>query len=176
MATHSKGNEKPRKKEAHPMRSLLPWRRRRDAEWHPFRELEAWHRSLDDLFSRFFEGQPFEGTAFGEAGPPAIETLSKNGNFIVRLDLPGVDPKEVDISVTDDVLMVKGERKRKEEKKEGEYTRTEVSYGSFERSLRLPAKIDADRIKASYESGVLEIAVPMPKELEPKKVQIEAKK
>jgi HSP20 family protein len=160
------------------MRSLLPWRRRQEAEWHPFRELEEWHRGIDDLFSRFFEGKPFEGAMFGEAGLPAVETLSKDGKFVVRLDLPGVDPKAVDISVTDDVLTVKGERKRKEEKKEGEYTRTEVTYGSFERSLRLPGKIEADKIKASYENGVLEIAIPVPRELEPKKVpiQIEAKK
>jgi len=161
------------------MRSLIPRRHRHEAaEWHPFRELEEWHRGIDDLFSRFFEGRPSEGTGFEEAGLPAVETLSKNGNFVVRLDLPGMDPKEVDISVTDDVLTVKGERRRKEEKKEGEYVRTEVSYGSFERSLRLPAKIDADKIKASYENGVLEIAMPMAKESEPKKVhvQIEAKK
>jgi HSP20 family protein len=156
------------------MRSLLSWRRRQE----PFRELEEWHRNIDDLFSRFFEAVPFEGTMPAESSLPTVETLLRDGHFVVRLDLPGVDPKEVDISVTDDVLTVKGERKRREEKKEDEYTRTEVEYGSFERSLLLPAKIDADRIEASYDNGVLEIAIPVPKELEPRKVpiQIEGKK
>jgi HSP20 family protein len=158
------------------MRSLIPWRRREESEWAPFRELEEWHRSIDDLFSRFRAAAPFEGTAF--ARHPAMESFAKNGDLVVRLDLPGVDPKEVDISVTGDVLTVKAERKHKEETKEGEYTRREISYGSLERSLRLPGKIDAEKIKASYDKGVLEITLPVPKELAPKKVsvQIEAKK
>jgi HSP20 family protein len=158
------------------MRSLIPWRRER--EWQPFRELEEWHRNLDDLFSRFMGRTPFEGTAFAGRGHPALESFVKDDNLVVRMDLPGVDPKEVDISVTGDVLTVKGERKHKEEKKEGEYTHEEISYGSFERSLRLPGKVDADKIKASYEKGVLEVSMPVPKELAPKKVsvQVEGKK
>jgi HSP20 family protein len=160
------------------MRSLIPWRRREEQEWEPFRELEEWHRNLDDLFTRFTGRTPFEGTAFAGKGHPAIESFTKNGDLVVRMDLPGVDPKEVDISVTGDVLTVKGERRHKEEKKEGEYAHEEISYGSFERSLRLPAKVDADKIKASYDKGVLEISMPVPKELAPKKVsvQVESKK
>jgi HSP20 family protein len=73
---------------------------------------------------------------------------------------------------------VKAERKQKEQKKEGEYSREEIAYGSLERSLRLPGKIDADKIKASYDKGVLEITMPAPKELAPKKVsvKVEAKR
>ncbi len=160
------------------MRSLIPWRRREEQEWQPFRELEEWHRNLDNLFTRFMGRTPFEGTAFAGKGQPAIESVVKDGNLVVRMDLPGVDPKEVDISVTGDVLTVKGERKHKEEKKEGEYAHEEIAYGSFERSLRLPGKVDADNIKANYEKGVLEITMPIPKELAPKKVsvQVESKK
>jgi len=154
------------------MRSLLPWRRQEENEWQPFRELEEWHRKVDDLFSRFMSGGPFAGTAFAGKGRPAMETLTKNSDLVVRLDLPGVDPKEVDISVSGDVLTVKAERKHKEEKKEGEYSHEEISYGSLERTLRLPGKIDADKIKASYDKGVLEITMPAPKELTPKKVAV----
>jgi HSP20 family protein len=160
------------------MRSLIPWKNRTESEWGPFRELEEWHRGIDDLFGRFIGRLPFEGTAFAGKGQPAIESFTRNGDLVVRADLPGVDPKEFDISVTGDVLTVKGERKHKEEKKEGEHTRQEIAYGSFERSLRLPGKIDVDKIKASYNQGVLEITMPVPKELAPKKVavQVETKK
>ena len=161
------------------MSSLIPWKRHQEmSEWQPFRELQEWHRSIDDLFSRFSGKPPFEGTAFAGTTMPAVESVQQNGNLVVRMDLPGIDPKEVDVSVTGDVLTVKGERKHKEEKKEGEYTREEIAYGSFERSLRLPAKVEAEKIKASYDKGVLEITMPVPKELASKKVpvQIEAKK
>ncbi len=160
------------------MRSLLPWRRRDEDDWLPVRELEEWHRDVDDLFSRFMGRGPFAGTAFAGKGRPAMETFAKNGDLVVRLDLPGVDPKEVDISVTGDVLTVTAERKHKEQKKEGEYSREEIAYGSLERSVRLPGKIDADKINASYDKGVLEITMPAPKELAPKKVsvKVEAKK
>ncbi|MBI2963141.1 MAG: Hsp20/alpha crystallin family protein [Deltaproteobacteria bacterium] len=158
------------------MRSLIPWKHREESLWQPFRELEEWHRSIDDLFGHFMGKMPFEGTAF--AGGPPLESLLKNGNLVVRVDLPGVDPKEIDISVAGDQLTVKGERKHKEEAKEGEYTRREIAYGSFERSMTLPKGVDADKIKASFDKGVLEITMPAPKELAPKKVsvQIEAKK
>jgi HSP20 family protein len=135
------------------MRSLLPWRRQEENEWQPFRELEEWHRSVDDLFSRFMARGPFAGTTFGGKGSPTMERLTKNGNLVVRLDLPGVDPKEVDVSVSGDVLTVKAERKQKEEKKQEGHSHEEIAYGSLERSLRLPGGIDADKIKASYDKG-----------------------
>jgi len=158
------------------MRSLIPWRRRELREWEPFRELDEWHHSIDDLFSRFMGGRPFAGTAFESL--PSLESYKKNGNLVVRVDLPGVEPKEVDISITGNVLTVKGERKHKEEVKEGEYVRQETAYGTFERSLTLPEGVEPDKIKATYDKGVLEIAMPLPKQLAEKKVavQVEAKK
>ena len=120
------------------MRSLLPWRRQEENEWQPFRELEEWHRNVDDLFSRFMARTPFAvGSGRTRArGRPSMETLTKNGDLVVRLDLPGVHPKEVDISVSGDVLTVKAERKYKEEKKrEGKRSHEEIAYGSLERSL-----------------------------------------
>ena len=160
------------------MRSLLPWKRQEPTEWQPFRELEEWHRDVDDLFSKFMAASPFADTAFAGKGRPAMETFMKNGDLVVRLDLPGIDPKEVDISVIGDVLNVKAERKHREEKKEGESSHEEIAYGRLERSLRLPGKIDADKIKASCDKGVLEITMPAPKELATKKVsvKVEAKK
>lgn len=158
------------------MRSLIPWSRREEEAWHPFRELDEWHRDLDELFSRAFGSSslaPFAGTVF-EGKQPAIETFARNGNLVVRMDVPGVDPKDVEINLTGEVLTVKGERKQREEKKEGDVSRTEIAYGSFQRSIRLPGKVDAAAVKASYENGVLEITLPAPKEVEAKKIPVEA--
>lgn len=155
------------------MRSLIPWRRSTESDWRPFQELETWHRDIDDLFSRFFGAEP---EAFGGTAP--LESFVRNGDLIVRADLPGVDPKEVDINLMGNVLTIKGERKSKEEKKNEDYIRHEISYGSFERRMTVPEGIDADKIKAKYENGVLELTMPVPKTLAPKKVpiQVEAKR
>lgn len=155
------------------MRSLIPWKRAAN-ELLPFGEIDEWHRNIDDLFSRLMERAPFKGTAYAGKGQPAMESFAKNGDLVVRLDLPGVDPKEVDISVTGDVLTVKAERKHKEEKKDGDYAHEEIAYGSLERSLRLPGKVDAEKIKASYDNGVLEITMPTPKDLTSKKIAVQA--
>ena len=152
------------------MRSLIPWMNREDTD----KELEEWHRNIDDLFGRFMSHSPFAGTAFAGKGSPAIESFRRGGNIVLRADLPGVDPKEVDISIENDVLTVKGER-RKEEKEEGEFGRQEIFYGRFERSLRLPRGVDPAKIEAKYDKGVLEITIPTPKEQAAKKITVQAK-
>jgi HSP20 family protein len=139
--------------------------------WNPFEDkLSSWHRDIDDLFGRFF-GRP-ELRLTG--GPPPIETYRKEGNYIVRVDLPGVDPKNLDVHVEGDLLTIKAERKAEE--KGPEYR--ETVYGKFERAVTLPHGVKAEKITARYENGVLELVVPLPVELAGKKIpiQIEAGK
>ena len=139
--------------------------------WNPFEEeLSSWHRDIDDLFGRFF-GRP-ELRLTG--GPPPMETYRKDGNYVVRVDLPGVDPKDVDVHVEGDLLMIKAERKAEE--KGPEYR--ETVYGKVERAVTLPHGVKAEKITARYENGVLELVVPLPVELAGKKIpiQIEAGK
>ena len=139
--------------------------------WNPFEEeLSSWHRDIDDLFGRFF-ARPELGRG---SGSPPMETYRKDGNYVMKFDLPGVDPKELDVHVEGDLLTVKAERKGEE--KGPEYR--ETFYGKFERAVRLPHGIKADRITARYEHGVLELVVPLPVELAGKKIpiQIEAGK
>jgi HSP20 family protein len=112
----------------------------------------------------------------GEEWMPAIESHVDNGNLIVKMDLPGVDPKEVSISVTGNQLTIEGERKREEKKEEKDYSYREVAYGKFSRSMTLPEAVDADKVKAAYKNGVLEVTIPVPKQLAAKKIQIEAQK
>jgi len=141
------------------------------APWKPFAELPTLHREMDDLLARFFGGEewvrPLEG---GLA--PAVESFLRGEELVVRADLPGIDPKEVELTVEGDRLTIKGERRRvDEEKRSGEFYR-EVSYGRFERTVRLPAAVDAESIKAAYHGGVLEVTMKAPKGLVLKKVPI----
>jgi HSP20 family protein len=147
------------------MRSLVPWR--------PFQELERMMRSWESRFSRF-PSEEFEE----EEIAPAIESYIKDGNLVIRADVPGLDPKNIEISVLHDVLTIKGERKAEKEVKEKDYLRREVSYGSFERRLSLPEGAAADKIQATFKNGVVEVSIPVPKEIEGKKIplQVEAEK
>jgi HSP20 family protein len=137
---------------------------------------------MDDMFDRltreFFGPERWERPREqAEGWAPAIESHIENGNLVVKADLPGIDPKEVTISALGNQLTIAGERKR--EKKEGEekeYLYHELPYGKFSRTLVLPDGVDADKIKADYKNGVLEITVPAPKQLISKKIPIEVQK
>lgn len=142
------------------MGALLPWR--------PFRELERlmrWETRFPRLFGEFEE-------AAEEIAPP-IESYVKDGNLVIRADVPGLDPKNIEISVLHDTLTIKGERRSEQEVKEKDYLRREVSYGSFERRMSLPEGAAADKVKASFKNGVVEITIPLPKELQGRKIPLE---
>jgi HSP20 family protein len=103
---------------------------------------------------------------------PAVESFLRGEELVVRADLPGIDPKAVELAVEGDRLTIKGERRVVDEgKRTGGFYR-EVSYGRFERTLRLPAGVDAESIKATYHDGVLEVTMKAPKGLTSKKVPI----
>jgi len=149
------------------MTSLMPW--------SPFRELTSWHRDIDELFNRLISNFPFE-REIEEMVPgwlPAAESFTKDGMHTVRLDLPGVDPKDMDVSVVDNTLIISGQRTRSEEVKEKDYRYRETGYGRFERRLALPRGVDGNKIKANYRNGVLEVSTPLPVELAGKKIPIQ---
>ncbi len=97
----------------------------------------------------------------------------EEGKLIVRADLPGIDPKNVEIKVIGNVLTISGSREEKRESKKADYFRREIRYGAFERSIPLPEGIKAEDLKAVYHDGVLEVAAPMPSEAAPKAVKIQ---
>ena len=139
--------------------------------WSPFRELDSFRRSFDDMFDRLLGGWS-PGEAMRATGAPAIESFVEDGKLVIRADLPGIEPKDVEVSVTGDTLTLRGKREKTHEEKGRNYLRREVSYGSFERSVSLPKGVDPEQIKANYKGGVLELTMPMPKELSPRKVPI----
>ena len=147
------------------MRALTPWR--------PFGELSTLHHDIDDLFARLFgDEERWWRRPFEDSLVPRVESFMRGDDLVVRVDLPGIDPKHVELSVEADQLTIKGERKMVDEGKRGDEFYREVDYGRFERTMKLPAGVDADSVKAEYHDGVLEVTMKAPKALKTKKVPI----
>ncbi len=106
----------------------------------------------------------------------AIEVFEKEDKFVVKAELPGMKEEDIDVSVVGDILTVKGERKAETEVKEEDYYCCERSYGSFSRSIAVPSNVDAKKITASFDDGVLEVSLPKAPEVKPKKISVSAKK
>lgn len=102
-----------------------------------------------------------------------MEVYETEGDVVVRAELPGIDPKHVDITVTDDTLTIKGEARTEQDEKGRNYYRRELRYGSFVRSLALPEEVRGEQAKASYKNGILEIRVPKSERAKPKQVKVE---
>jgi len=139
--------------------------------WSPFRELDRFKRDFDDLFDRFLGG----GASRQLPGQgPALESYMDNGRLIVRADLPGIDAKDVEITASDDQLTIRGRREQKREEIGRDFIHREISYGTFERVIKLPSGVNPDEIKASYNNGVLELTVPLPEQSRTRKVPIQS--
>ncbi len=106
------------------------------------------------------------------AWQPALDVKETDKEFIVRMDVPGLNKKDIHISVDNNVLTIRGERKREEEEKDANYYCSERFYGSFQRSFTLPTEIDQDNIKAEYKNGVLTITLPKTEEAKARVVEI----
>jgi len=139
--------------------------------WHPFPELERIREDFGRLMDRFGEDW-LGGFELGRIHPH-IESFVEDGKITIRTELPGIDPKNIEINVTGNLLNVRAKREEKFEEKKRHFLRREMRYGSFERSLELPEGVKAADIKASYHDGVLELTAPLPKELQQQAVKIQ---
>jgi HSP20 family protein len=137
-------------------RGLIPWWRgeRRIAERDPFAAL---HKEMNDVFERFLGGDAGGGM---EGFSPRVDVTENDKEIKVAAELPGMEEKDLDVSVVGDVLTIKGEKKQEKEEKSEESYRLERSYGSFRRDLPLPCKVQVDKSKARFEKGVLAITLP----------------
>jgi len=143
-------------------------------KWTPTMEVSSLRRDMDELVERLFghtEKWPF-GPGLGRMEYPAMDVTREDDNFIVRLELPGIDPKDVDVTITGNLLTVKGDRKEEKKVDEEDCYLREITAGHFERSLTLPVDINADMIKATYTDGMLEIRLPAEKAVKGRKVEI----
>ena len=137
----------------------------------PFRELARLEREMEDMFGRL-PAWPWGERERGWA--PAVDMVDHKEEFVLRADLPGLDEKDIEVTVEDGTVTIRGERKEEtEEKKEGYYV-SERSYGVFARTLPLPAGVEADKVRATFKKGVLEVHLPKAKETKGKKIEIKA--
>ena len=151
----------------------------RSRQLHPRRflgDLEEMERSLESSAARWPLRLMWRRAPDGDmAWAPSINIYEKEDSYVIQAELPGVNKDDVDISMTGDTLTIKGERKPPAEVKKEDYQCSEVCYGNFSRSINLPSAVDADKIEASCENGMLELQVPKVKEAIPAKIQIKAK-
>ena len=122
------------------------------------------NRVLDNFFNR--------GTSFGSDWRPAVDVAETENDIIVKAEIPGIDPKDIDISITGDNLTIKGEKKEEKEKTGKCYHRVESSYGSFKRTITLPVSVDIDKVTADGNNGLLEITLPKKEESKAKKISV----
>jgi HSP20 family protein len=140
--------------------------------WFPFRDLTAFRREFDRLLDDLLADR--EGrSGLGAEWAPALDLAEGRDQFVVRVELAGVDPKEIEITVSGGTLTIQGERKLEREEKDGHYHRMERSYGPFLRTVRLPSAVEEEKVKAQYKDGVLKITIPKPDEAKKKKMGIE---
>jgi HSP20 family protein len=133
----------------------------------PFEGLTRW---FDDMDPWFDTGLPTDGT--DKMWRPAIDVEEKDGQYMVRADLPGLKKKDIHVELHDGYLTLRGERKSEHEENKDNYHRIERTYGTFERTFRVPEGVTEKDIHAKYKDGVLELTVPTPKVVEPKTTEV----
>jgi HSP20 family protein len=144
--------------------------------WSPVGHAFQLRRDIDDLFGRFFGQMSGEGGSPATEWPawtPAVEGSEEEGHWLIRVALPGVDPKDVEVALTQNQLTIRGQRRQSSESRKDSYFARELTYGSFERSFTLPEGVDPAKVNARYTNGMLEVQVPKPVAEAPRKVAIE---
>src|SRR5450631_416775 len=137
--------------------------------WDPFREVVALQNRVNSLFRDFNEG---EGPLTTASFVPAVDVYEDAQKVVLKLEVPGIEEKDLDIRVENHTLTVKGERKFESEEKEENFHRIERRYGSFYRAFTLPSTVDTENVAASYNAGVLKLELAKKPEAQPKQIKI----
>jgi HSP20 family protein len=148
---------------------LTTWKPFREVA--PFRDFERMRRNMDRLWDSFFERGVRGADEDGE-WLPYLDVAETKDEIVVKAEVPGMDAKDIDISLSDGLLTIKGEKKQEREEKEENYHLVERSYGAFTRSIRLPKEVQSDKISASYKNGVLKVTLPKSEEAKKKEIKI----
>ena len=159
--------------------SLIPWRRKRepgDIEGPPETSLARLRHEMDSLFDRFFRdplgSASFEPSSTGLIAAPRTDLADSENEVAITMELPGIDPKDVEISISGDVLTVRGEKGAETEVKERDYYYAERRFGSFRRTVQLPSSVDPEKVDAAYKKGVLTITIAKHPGAKPKKIDV----
>jgi HSP20 family protein len=146
--------------------------------WEPIRDLLSLQERMNRLFNEQYRGssQPEDEWALGGSWAPAVDIYEEGHDIVLKAELPGVDPKDVDIRLENNVLSLRGQRKAENDVKKESYHRVERSYGTFSRSFTLPTVVDQSAIKAEVKDGILKVVLPKREEAKPKQIEINVSK
>jgi HSP20 family protein len=153
------------------MRSLIPWRWK-EGQSAPENALTEFRREVDDLFNQFF-GKSGPLSAFAAGFNPPFDISETDQEILVKAELPGVDPKEIEVNITGSTLTIKGEKREEREEKTENMHRVERSFGHFSRSITLPCEVKEDSIEASFKNGVLNLKLPKTESSKKKSIKID---
>jgi len=153
--------------EAKKPKSVTPYR--------PFMGFGSWERDMERMMDDFFGRrwpQRWSLPAVLEVSAPAVDLYEDKDDIVVKAELPGMDKENIEVNLTNSTLTIKGEKKKEEEVKEEKYYKCERSYGSFVKTLELPKDIHAEKVKASFKNGILEIRLPKTEEAKKKEMKV----
>jgi len=140
--------------------------------WEPFREFSTLQDRMNRLFRESFNESGRDESLVASSFAPAVDVYEDEHNVALKVEVPGIDEKDIDIRVENNLLTVHGERKIEKEEKEENYRRVERQYGGFTRTFTLPNTVDTDNVQATYDKGVLKITLPKKAEAKPKQIKV----
>ena len=150
------------------MFDILPWKRNKDSQSKELR------RDIESMYDRFFEPDFMPSTYLFGKGKwgPKLDISEGRKNITVKAEIPGIEAKDLDISIDGRLLNIRGEKKQEQTEKEETYYRVERSYGYFNRNIELPTEVDPDKVDASYKKGILKIKLRKTQLSETKKIKV----
>ena len=143
--------------------------------WRPMRDVFRIRDEMDRLFDEFMDRFPARREEGQQLWSPDVDVRETDSEVIVEAEIPGMEQKAINVSIQDNVLTLKGEKKQEKEEKQANVLRVERTYGLFSRSLTLPTMVMADKANARYTNGILKITLPKAEEVKPKEIAVEVK-
>src|SRR5580692_4037516 len=140
--------------------------------WEPFREFSTLQDRMNRLFRESYSGEGRDEALTTSSFAPPVDVYEDEHKVTLKIEVPGIDEKDIDVRVENNTLTVHGERKIEKEEKEENYRRVERQYGSFTRTFTLPQTVDSENVSANYDKGVLKIKLAKKAEAKPKQIKV----
>ncbi len=142
--------------------------------YDPWRNIDQLRQEMNQLFENRLGGEEGNEPGVVTDWRPAVDVQEDSQQYLITADLPGVDPQDIEVSLENGVLTIRGQRQWKEEADKGEYKRVERVRGNFYRRFTLPDTADAEKVKAKSHNGVLEVVIPKQERVQPRKIEVES--
>jgi len=142
--------------------------------WRPFGQISSGRKEMDRFWNQFFRESP-SLPVFAEEWQPHVDISESKDSFIVKAELPGEEPKDVKVSMSGDILTIRGEKKKEKEEKDEHHHCVERYEGSFQRAFQLPTAVNGDKVEAMFDKGVLKVTLPKVEEAKKREIEVKIK-